>query len=228
MEVKKSKKAAIESRRGTWLLMGFVATLALMFVTFEWTQRDVKVASGLLAGNDPIFEESLIPITFREEKLPPPPLPEAKVPEALIIVENDAKVTEALIGSTEEDGKAYEIGWRPAAVEKEIVVEDEIFVFAENMPVFPGGDAALMQYLGKNIKYPIVPQETGIQGRVIVQFVVDKDGTITHPVILKSVDPYLDKEALRVINAMPKWTPGKQRNQPVRVKYTLPVVFRLQ
>ena len=227
MEVKKSKKATIENRRGTWLLMGFVATLAFMFVTFEWTQHDVNVASGSLT-RDPIFEENLIPITFREEKLQPPPPPLAQAAELLTIVKNNEDVEELVLKSSEDIGEKVDIKWAPKVVEKEEPAEDIVFVVAEKMPSFPGGDAALLQYLGKNIKYPTIPQENGTQGRVIVQFVVDKDGTITNPVVVKSVDAYLDKEALRVINAMPKWTPGKQRNQPVRVKYTLPVMFRLQ
>lgn len=227
MEVKKSKKAAIENRRGTWLLMGFVATLAFMFVTFEWTQHDVNVASGSLT-RDPIFEENLIPITFPEEKLQPPPPPVAVVPEELTIVGNDEKVADVTVKSSEDIGEKVEIGRIAPKVEEEEPAEEPIFVLVEKMPSFPGGDAALFQYLGKNIKYPTISAEMGTQGRVIVQFVVDKDGTITNPVVVKSVDAYLDKEALRVINAMPKWTPGKQRNQPVRVKYTLPVMFRLQ
>lgn len=227
MEVKKSKKAAIENRRGTWLLMGFVATLAFMFVTFEWTQHDVNVASGSLT-RDPIFEENLVPITFPEEKLQPPPPPVATVPEELTIVGNDEKVADVTVKSSEDIGEKVDIGRIAPKVEEVEPAEEPIFVLVEKMPSFPGGDAALFQYLGKNIKYPTIPAEMGTQGRVIVQFVVDKDGTITNPVVVKSVDAYLDKEALRVINAMPKWTPGRQRNQPVRVKYTLPVMFRLQ
>lgn len=227
MEVKKSKKAAIENRRGTWLLMGFVATLAFMFVTFEWTQHDVNVASGSLT-RDPIFEENLIPITFREEKLQPPPPPLAKVAEVLAIVNNNEKVADVTVKSSEDIGERVEIRRIEPKAFDVLPAEEEIFVTVEKMPSFPGGDAALLQYLGKNIKYPTISAEGGIQGRVIVQFVVDKDGAITNPVVVRSVDAYLDKEALRVINAMPKWTPGKQRNQPVRVKYTLPVMFRLQ
>ena len=96
------------------------------------------------------------------------------------------------------------------------------------MPEFPGGMAELMKYLQKNIKYPTISQENGVQGRVIVQFVVNRDGSIVDPVVLRSVDPYLDKEALRVVSTMPKWKPGEPRGKPVRVKFTLPVQFRLQ
>ena len=121
-----------------------------------------------------------------------------------------------------------DIIYTPVNIKTEEPVEEDIFVLVENMPEFPGGNGALFQYLSKNIKYPAIPQEEGIQGRVIIQFVVDKDGTITDPVVVRSVDPYLDKEALRVIKAMPKWKPGLQRNKAVRVKYTVPVAFRLQ
>ena len=113
-------------------------------------------------------------------------------------------------------------------VETETVVEDVIHVSVEVMPEFPGGTAALMTYLGSNIKYPTISQETGSQGKVIVQFVVDRDGTISNPEVVRGVDPYLDKEAIRVISSMPKWTPGVQNGKKVRVKYTVPVSFRLQ
>ena len=113
-------------------------------------------------------------------------------------------------------------------VEEEEPVEEEIFMVVEQMPEFPGGMAELMKFLSKNIKYPTIAQENGIQGRVIVQFVVNQDGSIVDPVVMRSVDPYLDKEALRVISTMPKWKPGMQRGKAVRVKYTVPVTFRLQ
>ena len=106
-----------------------------------------------------------------------------------------------------------------------VIVE---FVVVEEMPVFRNGNADLMRYLSENIKYPTVSAEQGVQGRVVVQFVVGVHGEILNPVVVKSVDPYLDKEAIRVISSMPKWKPGKQRGKAVRVKYTVPVVFRLQ
>ena len=98
----------------------------------------------------------------------------------------------------------------------------------EVMPEFPGGSAELLKYLSTHIKYPTMSQEMGSQGRVIVQFVVDKDGSITSPTVVRGVDAYLDKEAIRVISSMPKWRPGVQNGKKVRVKYTVPVVFRLQ
>ena len=103
-----------------------------------------------------------------------------------------------------------------------------IFDVVEQMPSFPGGDKALFEYLSKNIKYPVVAEENGIQGRVIVTFVVERDGSITDVRIAKSVDPSLDKEAQRVVKSMPRWIPGKQNGSSVRVKYTVPVAFKLQ
>ena len=105
--------------------------------------------------------------------------------------------------------------------------ENEIYQVAEIMPEFPGGTQELMKFLQKNVKYPSVAAANGVQGRVIVQFVVNKDGSIVDPVVLRSVDPYLDKEALRVVKSMPKWKPGEQRGKKIRVKYTLPISFRL-
>ena len=114
--------------------------------------------------------------------------------------------------------------------EPEPVKEEETKVFdvVEQMPSFPGGPSALMQYLSSNIKYPVVAEENGVQGRVVCTFVVEKDGSITDVRVIKSVDPSLDKEAVRVVKGMPKWIPGKQNGSAVRVKYTVPVTFRLQ
>ena len=106
--------------------------------------------------------------------------------------------------------------------------ENKVFDVVEQMPSFPGGQAALMNYLNSNIKYPVIAEENGIQGRVVVQFVVGKDGSISNVHVVKSVDPSLDKEAVRVVKSMPRWIPGKQNGSAVRVKYTLPVTFKLQ
>ena len=114
-----------------------------------------------------------------------------------------------------------------APVEEE--EEEVVFVVVETMPEFPGGQQALFKYLSENVKYPVIAQENGIQGRVICQFVVNKDGAIVDVEVVRSGgDPSLDKEAMRVIKSMPKWNPGKQRGKAVRVKYTVPVNFRLQ
>ena len=107
-------------------------------------------------------------------------------------------------------------------------VSNKVFDVVEEMPSFPGGQGALMSFLNSNIKYPVVAQENGVQGRVIVGFVVERDGSITDVKVMRSVDPSLDREAQRVVKAMPRWKPGKQNGSAVRVKYTVPVVFRLQ
>ena len=107
-------------------------------------------------------------------------------------------------------------------------VATKVFDVVEEMPSFPGGNVALMSYLNSNTKYPVVAQENGVQGRVIISFVVERDGSISDVKVARSVDPSLDREAQRVVKSMPRWTPGKQNGQTVRVKYTVPVVFRLQ
>lgn len=148
--------------------------------------------------------------------------------DILEIVKNDIEVADDVSTVGEDMDAAPNIVWIPPVVEAEEVAEDVIHEHVEIMPDFPGGMAALMKYLGTNIKYPTISQEMGSAGKVIVQFVVDKDGTITNPAVVRGVDAYLDKEAIRVISSMPKWNPGVQNGKKVRVKYTVPVVFRLQ
>ena len=121
--------------------------------------------------------------------------------------------------------KAKEVIAQPEPPKEE---ETKVFDVVEQMPSFPGGPSALMQYLSSNIKYPVVAEENGVQGRVVCTFVVERDGSITDVRVIKSVDPSLDKEAVRVVKGMPKWIPGKQNGSAVRVKYTVPVTFRLQ
>ena len=229
MEVKKSPKADLEGKRTTNLLVGAILTLAVMFLAFEWSEREKKVVteSGV---TEIVFEEEMIPITEQEPPKQAPPPPEApKMEEIIEIVENDAEVEETTIEATDDINTAVAVqGYQGVAVEEEEVEEQEIFQVVEEMPEYPGGMQECMKFLSKNIKYPQISQENGTQGRVVVQFVVNKDGSIVDPVVVRGVDPYLDKEALRVIAMMPKWKPGKQRGKPVRVKYTVPVMFRLQ
>ena len=230
MEVKKTPKADLENKKSTWLLVGYVIVLAFMFIAFEWTERDVKIDTSQ-AVTDLVFEEEIeIPITEQPEQLPPPPQEAPSIAETLTIVDDDTEVEETEIASTEETGEAMEIKYvAPTVEEEEDPEEQTIFEVVEQMPEYPnGGMAGLMQFLSKNIKYPTIAQENGTQGRVTVQFVVNKDGSIVDAKVLRGVDPYLDKEALRVINSMPKWKPGMQRGKAVRVKYTVPVMFRLQ
>ncbi len=228
METKKTPKANLESKRPTWLLVGYVTVLAFMFVAFEWT-RDIRVdTSGRITEN--VFEQDMeIPLTRQPELTPPPPPQVTPINDVLTIIDDDATAEETNFASLEETGEDVVIKHIPVTVDEEVVVEDDIFVVVEENPQFPnGGTAGLLQYLGKNIKYPTIPQENGTQGRVTVQFVVNKDGSIVDVKVIRGVDPYLDKEAVRVISTMPKWIPGKQRGVPVRCKFTVPVTFKLQ
>ncbi|MDR0891899.1 MAG: energy transducer TonB [Mediterranea sp.] len=227
MEVKKSPKADLEGKKSTWLLIGYVIVLAFMFVAFEWTQRDVKIDMSM-AVTDVAAEQEIIPITETPEQPAPPPPEVPKAADLLEIVDDKADIDETTTIINEDNAPKAEIKWTAPVVQEEEPEEQTIFEVVEKMPEFKGGQTALMQYLSKNIKYPTIAQENGTQGRVIVQFVVNKDGSIVDAKVMRSVDPYLDKEALRVINAMPKWEPGMQRGKPVRVKFTVPVMFRLQ
>ena len=228
MEVKKSPKADLENKKTSNLLVGAILTLAVLFVGFEWSERDKKVTTDT-GIETVIFEEEIIPITEQEQPKQAPPPPEApKVEEVLEIMDNDSQVEESTIQASDDTQAAVEVKYTPVEVEEEEVEEQQIFQVVEEMPEFPGGMGECMKFLGKNIKYPTISQENGVQGRVIVQFVVNRDGSIVDPVVVRGVDPYLDKEALRVIQMMPKWKPGKQRGKAVRVKYTVPVMFRLQ
>mgnify|MGYP000575743914 CR=1 FL=1 len=228
MEVKKSPKADLEGKKSTWLLVGYVVVLAFMFVAFEWTQRDVKIDTSQAVA-DLVFEEEIIPITETPEQAAPPPPEAPKVAELLEIVDDKADIEETTTIINEDNQARVEVKYVPVTVVEEEPEEQTIFEVVEQMPEFPnGGMAGLMQFLSKNIKYPTIAQENGTQGRVTVQFVVNKDGSIVDAKVIRGVDPYLDKEALRVIGTMPKWKPGMQRGKPVRVKYTVPVMFRLQ
>ena len=130
-------------------------------------------------------------------------------------------------GNDDKDGEVLKLKETVAQPEPKPEPE-KVFEVVEQMPSFPGGDKALLEYLSNNIKYPVVAQENGVQGRVVVSFVVEKDGSITDVKVVRSVDPSLDKEAQRVVKSMPKWIPGKQNGSAVRVKYNVPVSFKLQ
>ena len=227
MEVKKSPKADLEGKKSTWLLVGYVVVLAFMFVAFEWTQRDVKIDTSQAVA-DVVFEEEIIPITETPEQAAPPPPEAPKVAELLEIVDDKADIEETTTIINEDNQARVEVKYVPVQVVEEEPEEQQIFQVVEEMPEFPGGMAECLKFISKNIKYPTIAQENGIQGRVNIQFVVNQDGSIVDPVVMRTVDPYLDKEALRVIKMMPKWKPGKQRGKAVRVKYTVPVTFKLQ
>ena len=227
MEIKKTESANLENKKFTWVLLGFILVLAGHFVAFEWTQYEREETGEILAAVDLVLEEEVVPITMPEKKTVPPPPQAVTQAEVLNIVEDDAEIEETTIVSAEDQAEFVEITDDVPIVVEEVEKEEEIFQVVEQQPEFPGGMTELMKYLQQNIKYPSICQEQGIQGRVIVQFVVNSDGSIVDPQVVKPVNPYLDKEALRVVQNMPKWKPGEQRGKKVRVRFTLPVTFRL-
>ena len=225
MQVKKSEKASLEKDKLVYVLMGLVFVLRLVYVALEWTEKEVTKYE--VTDTEFLFEEEVEIQQTSQETPPPPPPPAVQEVEVLNVVEDNVE-TESIEVNTEETEQEVVIA---APVEAPVEEEEEevVFVVVESMPEFPGGQQALFKYLSENVKYPVIAQENGIQGRVICQFVVNKDGSIVDVEVVRSGgDPSLDKEAVRVIKSMPKWKPGKQRGKAVRVKYTVPVNFKLQ
>ena len=226
MQLKKSPKASLEDKKLTYVLMGLVLVLSICYVAFEWTEKEVTKYE--VTDTEFFFEEEIDIQQTTQETPPPPPPPAVQEVEVLNVVEDDVE-TETIEINTEDDKDVEVVIAPPVEAPVEEEEEEVIFVVVESMPEFPGGQQALFKYLADNVKYPVIAQENGIQGRVICQFVVNKDGSIVDVVAVRSSgEPSLDKEAIRVIQSMPKWKPGKQRGKPVRVKYTVPVNFRLQ
>jgi len=227
MEIKKSERANLEKGKSTSLLIGFVMALAVMFVALEWTQRDVEDNSEIYGVKDVSLNEEMVPITLPEKKTVPPPPAAVTKAEIIEIVEDDAEIEEDIMASFEDNVEwvdLSEIDYVEVEPEPE---EEEIFMVVEQAPEFPGGTNALYDYLRKNMKYPAICRESGITGRVIVSFTVNKDGSIVDVEVVKGVHPQMDKEAVRVVSGMPKWKPGEQRGKPVRCRFNLPVNFRL-
>ena len=216
MQVKKNPKVDLEKKRSLYLQIGFIIALLLVYAAFEYKNYD-KSSYNLGDLNLDDLEEEIIPITKQEQKPPPPPPPP---PEIIEIVEDEVEIEEELeIEDTESD--------EDEIIEIEEEDDDEFFMVVENMPEFPGGDLGLMKYIQKNVKYPPIAKEYNITGKVYVQFIVDKSGTVTNVKVVRGVDKNLDAEALRVVKSLPKYKPGKQRGKPVRVMFTIPINFTL-
>lgn len=227
-EVKKTRKADLEGHKATFFLMGLVLGISLLFFAFEWTTQTKKLNEAVIVQD--VLAEEEMEITRRDPAPPPPPPPpEPETPEEIEVVDHEVD-TKMDIKIEDDQSQAQQQTYVPPPPPKVVEPEEteEIFMVVENQPEFPGGPAAMMKFLSDNIRYPVIAQENGIQGRVICNFVVEKDGSITDVQVVRGQDPSLDKEAVRVIQDMPRWTPGKQRGKPVRVRFTLPVVFRLQ
>ena len=228
----------LRGQKTTGILIGYILTLALMFVAFEYTQRDVVVQEEERIY-DMVMEEDMIPITQQQEVMAPPPAAAPKVIDPIInIVDNNTDLPEKEVETTEEINQAIvstpgtgststAVATGPVGPVVEEVDDDRIFDVVEENAQFPGGDEACMKWLHDHIKYPSICQEQGVQGRVIVAFVVNKDGSIVDVKVLRSPDQHLSDEAVRVVKQMPKWKPARQGNRSVRSRFNLPVMFRL-
>lgn len=225
MEVKKSPKADLESKKTIFMQIGLIATLAIVLIAFEWSSTDVKNEKFDFM-EEVEAETEIVPITRQQEVKPPPPPPPPRVSDVLNIVDDDVELEEELELDTEME-EDQEVEFTNVDMEEEDTEDAPVFFIVEEMPVFPGGTAALNKYLA-SVKYPMIAQENGIQGRVYVQFVVNDKGVVEDVKLARGVDPNLDKAALNQVKNMPKWAPGKQRGKAVKVSYTVPINFVLQ
>lgn len=222
MEKRKTSGADLENKKGIFLQIGAIIALLAVFMSFQWKQYD----RGINMFDSPdvtIIEETPIPIT-REIIPPPPPKPSHEIK----IVDNTVEVKEEFIVDIGANATTEVVDFRPIIIEEKLIKEEKIFIGVEDMPVFPGGDRELFRYLNNSLKYPKAASNAGISGTVIVSFIVEPDGSISNLTILKSGTSMLDEEALRVVSSMPRWKPGLQNGKPVRVRMSLPVIFRLQ
>ena len=225
MELKKNPKADLRRYSGLFLEVGFVVALGVVLGAFSYTVHEKNTAGfGELEEVD--FEDEIIPITRQQEITPPPPPEVPKIAEVINIVEDDVEIDDELDIADVEADQDTEVEI-VAMQEEEEEEEAEVFFIVENMPEFPGGDLALRKHIADNVKYPEIAKENGLSGKVFVQFVINQRGEVENVKIARGVDPALDKEAIRVVQGLPKWKPGSQRGKPVRVSYTVPINFQL-
>ncbi|MBP8782080.1 MAG: TonB family protein [Paludibacteraceae bacterium] len=227
MEIKKTPKANLENKKTMAILIGLVLALGIMFIAFEWSKNEIKVYEDAIQGEF-VEDEEMIEVTFRDETPPPPPPPiQETVLSDIIDIRDDKEDIQTKDFDSEDDKNKKVVIQAPIAAPVEDPEESRIHVVVERMPEFPGGEAAMSQFINRTIRYPVIAQENGIQGRVVVQFVVNTDGKIVDVEVVRGVEESLDKEAVRVVKAMPPWNPGRQGGKNVRVKYTLPIRFRI-
>ncbi|WP_437397465.1 energy transducer TonB [Flagellimonas lutimaris] len=234
MEPKKNPKADVGRNSALYFVIGLAAVLALVYGAMEWKKYD-KVNNYDISLNveDQLDEE--VPMTEQIKTPPPPPPPAA--PEVIEVVEDEEEVEETVIESTETSQEEEVIEIEEVEVEE---VEEDIsvpFAVIEDVPVFPGCEGAsdkkacfqemMQKHIRKNFRYPEIAQEMGVQGRVSVIFVIQKDGSIGN-IRMRGPDKNLEAEALRIIEKLPKMTPGKQRGRPVKVPFSIPITFKLQ
>jgi protein TonB len=225
MELKKNPKADLRRYSGLFLEVGFIVALGVVLGAFSYTVHE-KNTAGFGELEDVDFEDEIIPITRQQEITPPPPPEVPKIAEVINIVEDDVEIDDELAIDDVEADQDTEVAIVEMTEEEE-VEEEEVFYIVENMPEFPGGDVALRTYIAQNVKYPEIAKENGLSGKVFVQFVINQKGEVQDVKIARGVDPALDKEAIRVVQGLPKWKPGSQRGKPVKVSYTVPINFQL-
>lgn len=227
METKKCKKADLETRRGTFLLVGLVTTLSIILVGFEWTNPPEESETSH-RGTEILFDITQIQVIPREEPKPKEPRPEVR--RDIIPVDDDGIIFEDIFNDPEVNkGTLYDYMYNsPDPVE--IIVEEIDFIVVEEMPLFNGKNAytEFPKYIARNLKYPKIAAENGVEGKVLVKFIVDENGQVVNASVIVGAHPDLDNEALRVVMSSPRWTPGKQRGKAVRVVFHFPIKFVLQ
>lgn len=225
MEKKKLDRVNLENKKGIFLQIGFIVALALSLLAFEWRTPEKKMtAMNAVQWND---IEVLLPVnTVQPKPLPPPPAPQP----VLVIneVNNDDPADDFTVIDVDIDPDDYVPEFLPLPDEPADTTEDPIFAIVEEMPEFPGGEAAMYRYLGNSIQYPRAAVEANITGTVYVSFIVEKDGSLGSIKAERFPHQLLADEAVRVISEMPAWKSGKQRGKPVRVSYNIPIKFLLQ
>ncbi|MCA1744586.1 MAG: energy transducer TonB [Bacteroidales bacterium] len=221
MDVKKAPRCDLENKRSVFLQIGLIIPLALSLIAFEWSSA-VEVNYLDFYGTEVDVPVEVIPVTTRKE-MEKPSLP--KSVEFLLIEDNEAELEVTLdLGTSEiEAGTTWDWGALEAPAEE----REDIHVLADEMPEFPGGERALFQYLSSSIRYPREALRNEVEGRVYVEFVVDRYGKITRVNVKRGVHPALDQEALRVIESMPDWKPGVKAGKFVNVLYTVPINFQI-
>lgn len=227
MELKKMPKLDLESRRPAGLLTGLTIALILLFGAFQ-----IKIPKSVADNRmtNVAVEEDMIPVTVQKERHAPLQSKLEKENLPLPSTDNYAQQVEEMDNSYTEEARTVIITshYSVKFTQPEEPEREETIQLTEYQPEFPGGQAALLEFLRRNVNYPAAAQESGIQGRVIVQFAVNRDGSVSDPVVLRSVSPLLDREAVRVVSSMPRWRPGMQGGRTVRATYAIPVSFKLK
>lgn len=202
-------------------------SLFVVWRVFEYKSYD-KQSVDEFQRTVEVIEEEMVEITKQEQPKPQPPAPKPQVTQ-IEIVDNEEEIEDEIeIDAEVSQDEVIEEYFAPAEIEEEEIVEAEIFKVVEVMPEFPGGAAKMMEYIQKNMKYPMMARESDIQGRVFVNFVVEPDGSISNVAVIRGIGGGCDEEAVRVVESMPKWNPGKQRGTAVRCAFTVPIIFKLQ